>query len=247
MNKTLLTSNQKTKFYSPNEVFFCPEESQFYAQCLENMVLSRCTHADLVVEFGAGEGAPVINSLLKTKFNSVIHGYELNSTACKLARSRIQQYQLQDQYVIHNQCFFQHAPTDASYLIANPPYLPAPDDDLYMPSLHGGTDGATITKRLLAMGYQNVLLMISAYSNPVETVNYAIAQGYQVVDFMLSPLKFGYYSREPKVKQAIVELRKNSQAFYSQNIYFLAGVLLKKQDNHNLDLSTELLKVMTVL
>jgi hypothetical protein len=247
MNKALLTSNKEVASYSANEVFFCPEESQFYSQCLENMVLSRCTHNDLVVEFGSGEGAPVINSLLKNKFESIIHGYELNSAACKLARSRIKQYQLKDKYVIHNQCFFQRAPNHASYLIANPPYLPAPDDDLYMPSLHGGTDGATITKRLIAIGYNNVLLMISAYSNPVETVNYAIAQGYQVVDFMLSPLKFGYYSREPKVKQAIVELRKNSQAFYSQNIYFLAGVLLKKKDAHHLDLSAELLKVMTVL
>ncbi|MFM2315466.1 MAG: hypothetical protein RLZZ04_4744 [Cyanobacteriota bacterium] len=193
MNKALLTSNKEVASYSANEVFFCPEESQFYSQCLENMVLSRCTHNDLVVEFGSGEGAPVINSLLKNKFESIIHGYELNSAACKLARSRIKQYQLKDKYVIHNQCFFQRAPNHASYLIANPPYLPAPDDDLYMPSLHGGTDGATITKRLIAIGYNNVLLMISAYSNPVETVNYAIAQGYQVVDFMLSPLKFGYY------------------------------------------------------
>lgn len=251
MNKALLTSkltsNPKVKSYSPNEVFFCPEESQFYSQCLENMVLSRCTHDDLVVEFGAGEGAPVINSLLKNNFDCTIHGYELNAAACQLSRSRIKQYQLEDQYIIHNQCFFQHAPNHASYLIANPPYLPAPDDDIYMPSLHGGTDGATITKKLLEIGYQNVLLMISAYSNPVETINYAIAQGYQVIDFMLSPLKFGYYSREPKVKKAIVELRKNSQAFYSQNVYFLAGVLLKKQDDHHLDLSAELLKVMTVL
>lgn len=247
MNKALLTPNQEVKSYSPNEVFFCPEESGFYSQCLENMVLSRCTHADLVVEFGTGEGAPVINSLLKTKFDSIIHGYELNSAACKLARSRIKQYQLKDKYIIHNQCFFQHAPNHASYLIANPPYLPAPDDDLYMPSLHGGTDGATISKRLLGIGYKNVLLMISAYSNPVETINYAIAQGYQVVDFMVSPLKFGYYSREPKVKKAILEMRKNSQAFYSQNIYFLAGVLLKKKNDYNLDLSAELLKVMTVL
>jgi methylase of polypeptide subunit release factors len=247
MKEALLTSNEQVKSYSANEVFFCPEESQFYSQCLEKMVLKYCTNSDLLVEFGAGEGSPVINCLLKNKFDSLIHGYELKSAACELAHSRIEQYQLKDKYLIHNKCFFQYAPADANYLIANPPYLPAPDDNLYMPSLHGGTDGSTITKELLSLGYENVLLMISAYSNPVETVNYAIAQGYQVVDFMISPLKFGYYSGEPKVKKAIVELRNNSQAFYSQNIYFLAGVLFKKKDNYNLDLSAELLKVMTAL
>jgi hypothetical protein len=91
------------------------------------------------------------------------------------------------------------------------------------------------------------MLMISAYSNPVETIEYALNQGYQVVDFMISPLTFGYYSCEPKVKKRISELRKNRKAFYSQNIYFLAGVLFKKRDSSSMDLSVELLKVMTAL
>ncbi|MEY4517645.1 MAG: hypothetical protein RLZZ499_244 [Cyanobacteriota bacterium] len=247
MKEVVLTSNQTVESYSPNEVFFCPEESQFYSQCLEKMVLSQCTPTDILVEFGAGDGSPVINCLLKNNCHGFIHGFELKSAACEIAHSRIEQYQLKDKYIIHNQCFFEYAPADASYLIANPPYLPAPDDNLYMPSLHGGADGSTITKQLLSLGYENVLLMISAYSNPVDTVDYAIAQGYQVVDFMISPLKFGYYSREPKVKDTILELKKNCQAFYSQNIYFLAGVLFKKKNNSHLNLSAEFLKVMTAL
>jgi methylase of polypeptide subunit release factors len=247
MNEVLLTSNNAVKSYSPNEVFFCPEESQFYSQCLEKMVLSRCTRSDVVVEFGAGDGSPVINCLLKNNCHGFIHGYELKAAACEIARSRIDRYRLKDKYLVYNKCFFKYAPSNASYLIANPPYLPAPDDNLYMPSLHGGTDGATITKQLLSLDYENVLLMISAYSNPVETVNYALSQGYQVVDFTIAPLHFGYYSCEPKVRDTIVELRKNSKAFYSQNIYFLAGVLFKKKNNSNLNLSAEFLKVMTAL
>lgn len=247
MKEALLTSNKAINSYSPNKVFFCPEESQFYSQCLEKMVLRYCTHLDSIVEFGAGDGSPIIDCLLKTKFDGSIQGYELNSAACKLAQSRIEQYQLKHKYIIHNKCFFKNSPSDASYLIANPPYLPAPDDNLYMPSLHGGTDGATITKRLLSVGCENVLLMISAYSNPIETINYAIDQNYQVIDFMISPLKFGYYSCEPKVRKTIAELRKNYQAFFSKNIYFLAGVLFKKRDSSNVDLSEELLKVMTAL
>lgn len=202
---------------------------------------------DSVIEFGAGDGSPVISGLLKSQFDGFIQGYELNSAACELGRSRIEHYQLEAQYTIHNKCFFKNFASNASYLIANPPYLPAPDDNLYMPSLHGGEDGAAITKRLLSLGCENVMLMISAYSNPVETIDYAIDQDYHVVDFMIAPLKFGYYSCEPKVKKAITELRKNSKAFYSQNIYFLAGVLFQKRDDSSIDLSAELLKVMTAL
>ncbi len=31
-------------------------------------------------------------------------------------------------------------------LIANPPYIAAPDDDILMPALHGGIDGAVLTR-----------------------------------------------------------------------------------------------------
>jgi methylase of polypeptide subunit release factors len=244
---TTISSDSIVKAYSPNHVFFCPEESHFYSQCLEKMVAKRCTPSDLVVEFGAGDGSPVINCLLKTPFATAIHGYELNAIACGVATSRIKQYGLSHKYIIHNQCFFQHFPENASYLIANPPYLPAPDSDLYMPALHGGTDGARITNQLLSVGCENLMLMISAYSNPVETIDHAIAQGYQVADFMVSPLQFGYYSCEPKVQQAIAELRRKRRAFYSANTYFLAGVLFTRQTANQPDLSVEFLKVMTAL
>jgi hypothetical protein len=253
MQETLLnvqnsSSNQtSTASYSPNDVFFCPEESQFYSQCLEKMVVNPCTFPASIAEFGTGDGSPVINCLLKTRFHGSIQGYELNSAACEVAQSRIEQYRLKNKYVVHNKCFFKHHPTDATYLISNPPYIPAPDDDLYMPSLHGGTDGSTITRRLLELDFDNVLLMISAYSNPVETVEYAIAHGYHVSDFMISPLKFGYYSCEPKVRNTIAQLREKQQAFYSENIYFLAGVLFKRNDRSSADLSAEFLKVMTAL
>ncbi|WP_404790195.1 SAM-dependent methyltransferase [Altericista sp. CCNU0014] len=230
-----------------NEVFICQEESQFYAQCLESMVFKYCDATDTVVEFGAGDGGPVISALLKNDFNGIIHGFELNYPSYELARSNIKKYHLEDRYVVHNRCFFNDLRLEANYLIANPPYLPAPDNNLYIPSLHGGTDGADITKRLLSLGYQNVMLMISAYSNPIEVVNYAADRGYKLVDFMLSPLRFGYYSCEPKVRAAIAELRRRNQAFYSENIYFLSGVLFRKDSESDLDLSEEFIKVMTIL
>lgn len=246
--KSQIAVAENTVAYSPNVVFFCPEESQFYAQCIEKMVLNQCFEQEEVIEFGAGEGSPVISSLLKTPFTGTIHGYELNPVSSKLAQERINQYNLASKYKIHNTCFFEgFRKSQATYLIANPPYLPAMDNDICMPALHGGTDGAGITMKLLSMGCENVLLMISAYSNPVETIEYAQKQGYQVVDFMISPLQFGYYSSEPKVRQRIHELKQEGKAFYSENIYFLAGVLFKKQSPYNVDLSSELIKVMMAL
>lgn len=247
MKKILISPEASSQFYSPNKVFFCPEESQFYSHCLELLVLRNCASSELVVEFGCGDGSPVISALLRTPSSSSVHGYELNPSACKVAKSRIEQYKLSSRYIIHNQSFFESSKPQAEYLIANPPYLPAPDQDILMPLLYGGRDGSVLTKRLLSLGYDNALLMISSYSNPVETINYAVAQGYAVADFMVSPLKFGYYSSEPKVENTILELRKHHKAFYSENIYFLAGVLFKKQRESLVDLSTELVQVMTAL
>ncbi len=231
---------------SPNEVFFCPEESHFYSQCLEKMVLNHCTPADQVIEFGSGDGSPVIYSLLRTQFKSCIHGYELNPAACQIAQSKIQQYRLSHQYTVHNQCFFEGwKQSSATYLISNPPYLPAPDDNICMPALHGGWDGAVLTRKLFSIGCEQVLSLISAYSNPVETVEYALAQGYKVTDFMVSPLRFGYYSSEAKVRNTIAELNRQRKAFYSSNIYLLAGVLFKQCSQGIPDLSQELLQVLT--
>lgn len=249
MQEALLTADaaHSVQIQAADSVFCCPEESQFYAQCIEKMVLNSDGDPGPIVEFGTGDGSPVIRSLLNTNFTGCIHGYELSTAACEVARSKIDRYQLRHKYIIHNQCFFSSFSKEVQHLIANPPYLPAPDDHLYMPSLHGGTDGATITKRLLSLGCENVMLMISAYSNPVGTVEYAIAQGYHIVDFMISPLQFGYYSREPKVRKTIAELRENRQAFHSPNVYFLAGVQFKQANRTTIDLSEEFLKVMTAL
>lgn len=229
------------------DVFFCPEESKFYSHCLETLVLSQCCNSESLIEFGSGDGSPVINSLLRTRFEGLIHGFELNDSACKAANLIIEEYNLCDKYIIHNQSFFDTSKPESEYLVSNPPYLPAPDDDIYLPLLRGGTDGSTLTKKLLSLDYDNVLLMISSFSDPEGTINQARENGYSIFDFVVVPLPFGYYSSEPKVKNTIKELRKNNQAFYSDRIYFLAGVLFKKQHKFPNDLSTELIQVMTAL
>ena len=238
----MLTSSKPLK-----DIFFCPEESNFYSHCLEALVLNHCSSSEVVIEFGSGDGSPVINSLLRTKFDGFIHGFELNTSACKVATSKIKEHKLSDKYVVHNTCFFNFSKPEADYLISNPPYLPALDDDIYQPSLYGGIDGITVAKKLLSLDYENVVLLISSYSNPEGIISYASAKGYSIPNFIVAPLNFGFYSSEPKVKNRISELKNNDMAFYSKNIYLLAGVLFKKQHESMVDLSSEFSRVMTAL
>lgn len=238
----MLTSTKPLK-----DIFFCPEESNFYSYCLEALVLNRDNSSQTIVEFGSGDGLPVILSLLRTKFTGIIHGFEVNESACEVAEAKIAEYGLSSKYIVHHQSLFDYASVKADYLISNPPYLPALDNKIYQPLLHGGTEGISVTKKLLTLGYNNVLVMLSSYSNPRGIVEYAIANNYCVSDFIISPLSFGYYSSEPKVRSRIAELRASDRAFHSKNVYLLAGVLFTQQHKEVIDLSTELLQVMTSL
>lgn len=238
----MLTSSKPLK-----DIFFCPEESNFYSHCIETLVLNNCVGSESIIEFGSGDGSPVIQSLLRTRFNGVVHGFEVNNLACETANSKIKEYELSDKYLIHNCSLFDSARLDAQYLISNPPYLPALDNKLYQPLLHGGIDGITVSKQLLSLDYENVLLMMSSYSNPEGLIDYGITRGYCTSNFIISPLTFGYYSSEPKVMNRILEMRKNNMAFCSENIYLLAGVLFTKQEKAKVDISSELVQLMTSL
>jgi methylase of polypeptide subunit release factors len=228
------------------DVFYCPQESEFYSGCIKELVLKQCNKSEIIVEFGAGDGTPAINSLLETNFKGKIYGFELNELAYELAKSNIRKYELNSKYIVQNQSFFSSLIPDAQYLISNPPYLPAIDNKIYQPLLHGGTDGSNIARQLLSLSYENVLLMVSSYSNPQSLIECAKSNGYSTKNFIISPLNFGYYSSEPKVKSMILEMRKKGLAFYSENIYLLAGVLFTRNQT-TVDLSSELIQIMTCL
>eukprot|EP00879_Flechtneria_rotunda_P000121 GHRR01000183.1.p1 GENE.GHRR01000183.1~~GHRR01000183.1.p1 ORF type:complete len:323 (+),score=80.27 GHRR01000183.1:330-1298(+) len=237
---------------TPGQVFVCPEESLFYSQCIEKMVLNSPSCPRTIVEFGAGDGSPVISALLKSPpvIDRVIHAYEISPRAAQMAASSAFRVGLGEAYCVHNSCFWEGLKqTPADCLISNPPYLPAPDDNIMMPALWGGLDGAELTRDLLSAGFDSTLLMISAYSNPVLTLQHAKQQGYAITDFLVTPLPFGTYSSEPKVKAWIEGMRERGEAFYTHRMYFLAGVLFEKADKAQAeaksDLFDELLKVLT--
>jgi len=212
------------------DIFVCDEESHFYSQCLEKLLVKNSSGTQTVVEFGSGDGTPVIGCLMHSQFSGTIHGFELNKRAADLANSRAIETQVSKHYKVHNSCFFKGmSDIPASCLIANPPYIPAPDNNILMPALHGGVDGANLTRDLMTFGFDSAILLISSCANPVETLQHARQQGYQVTDFMVSPMPFGTYSSEPKVKNWIWKMRAEGKAFCSDNWYLLAGVLLQKR------------------
>jgi hypothetical protein len=123
-----------------------------------------------------------------------------------------------------------------------------------MPALWGGVDGANLTRDLLSAGFGSAMMLISAYSNPVLTLQHARDQGYVVADFLVQPLPFGTYSSQDVVVQHLSDMKARGEAFYSDSgsgrpYYFLAGVLFQKpaEGQAVVDLSGELLHVMKAL
>lgn len=229
------------------DIFCCPEESSFYSSCIEQLVLKQSQESTVILEFGSGDAVPVIDALKRTTFLGRVYGFELDEIAAKTAQKNIYKSRLNQTYTVESQSFFDATRPQADYLISNPPYLPALDNNISNPFLHGGLDGSQITRDLLSLRYPNVMLLLASYSNPESVIAYALDQGYKVENFWVTPLPFGQYSSEPKVRRYIHQMRVNKLAFYSQNIYLLAGVLFKKQSIASIDLSNELLQMMTAL
>jgi hypothetical protein len=55
--------NQSPSNQTLQEIFFCPDESHFYSQCLDRIVFNVCQDDTSIIEFGAGDGSLVIDSL----------------------------------------------------------------------------------------------------------------------------------------------------------------------------------------
>ena len=78
-----------------------------------------------------------------------------------------------------------------STVIANPPYIPAPDGDILMPELWGGWYGNDLVLRLLKAGFDHLLVALPSYSDPAATLAAAGEQGYRVANFLAMGLEFG--------------------------------------------------------
>jgi methylase of polypeptide subunit release factors len=176
-------------------IFDCPEESSFYSYCFEMFICSYCNNDESVVEFGCGDGMPVINVLRKINFTGTVVGYEIHTAAYQKALSNVIQFDCADRYTIHHGSLFDNISTVHSkkYLIGNPPYIPAPHNNIKLPSLYGGKDGSDITKQLIDLNFDCVVLLISSYANPESIIQYGRKKGYSISNFLITPMKFGSY------------------------------------------------------
>jgi hypothetical protein len=134
-------------------VFLCDEETKFYGDCVQAMVFDRKISSDRgkpVLEFGAGDGTAIIRAMLHSQASPPpVLGFEISPSAAALAQQNVSNYGLEGKYKVHNSCFFEGASQYSSnVLISNPPYLPAPNDDIMMPQLFGGKDGGGLTRVL---------------------------------------------------------------------------------------------------
>lgn len=237
--------NWKIRIMS-EEIFDCPEESCFYAQCLQEFLAGCCQASPVIHEFGSGDGTPMIQAVRNACYAGEVHGYEINDRSWSRAIDRIRNHRLDRRYVVHHVSFFDAGgKTPTGTLVANPPYLPAwSDRGLYLKGLYGGTDGSMVSRKLLSLAYPSVLMMVSSFSNPAGLLSYAAEQGYGVADFLIKPLRFGSYSSQPEVKSRIAELYEEGKAFYSDHCYLLAGVVFQKPPQGETELSADLLAVM---
>ena len=82
------------------DIFVCDEESHFYSQCLQKLLVKNSSSSQTVVEFGSGDGTPVIACLMQSQFTGTIHGFELNKRAAGLAKSRAIESQVSRHYKV---------------------------------------------------------------------------------------------------------------------------------------------------
>jgi hypothetical protein len=129
-------------------------------------------------------------------------------------------------------------------VIANAPYLPAPDGDILMPGLWGGWYGNDLALRLLTAGFGHLLVALPSYSDPAGTLAAASEQGYRVANFLAMGLEFGAYSREPKVAQHIARLAAEGRGWAADDSYVVAVALLTRSPQVRRDRSTELLHAL---
>ncbi|MFP4427900.1 MAG: hypothetical protein ACLFPB_01150 [Desulfovermiculus sp.] len=227
--------------------FVCPEESAFYALCLQHLVFAPQEHTSFV-EFGSGDGKPVIAAIKKSSFAGKVTGWEISVPSAARAKHNIEIAGLGSQYTIQKSCFFASAREYApqACLIANPPYVPAFDaQELLMPELWGGPDGDRILRSLFDLDFCSLLLLIPSISNPVQVIRYGLDQGYFVHQYMAITLPFGTYTSQSSVQARLREMQSQKISFFFSSHYLLAGVYMSKRSPPVSGRNESLLQIMT--
>src|ERR1700709_2051662 len=152
--------------------FDCAEESAHYAFSVQLLLTQYAGvvpwQAEGVAELGSGD-ARAIAHVVRAVPGLTVHGTDISETSVARARRTIDGLGVADRYTVEPGAFFAGAESSAggrvSTVIANPPYIPAPDGDILMPELWGGWYGNDLVLRLLDAGFAHPLVAQPRYSN----------------------------------------------------------------------------------
>ena len=205
-----------------------------------------------VVELGTGD-ATAISDVVASLPGLRVRGYDVSAPSVVRARENIAARGVADRYTVELGDFFDsaHYAADSTgggatptTVIANPPYIPAPDRDILMPELWGGVHGNDLVLALLKTGYEHVIVAVPGYSDPAATVATAADLGYRVADFLAMALDYGPYSSQPKVREHIRRLCAAGRGWAGEDGYLVAVALFTRDPAIAGDRSDQLLRAL---
>ncbi|MGY1838838.1 MULTISPECIES: methylase [unclassified Modestobacter] len=231
--------------------FDCAEESAHYAFGVQLLLTQYASlvpwEQEGVAELGSGD-ARAIAHVVRAVPGLRVHGTDISESSVTRARETIAGVGVGDRYTVEHGDFFAWADSAGgervSTVIANPPYLPAPDGELLMPELWGGWYGNDLVLRLLKAGFDHLLVAMPSYSDPAGTLAAAAEQGFRVANFLAMGLEFGAYSREPKVREHIARLTAEGHGWAGEDEYVVAVALLTRSPQLRRDRGVELLRAL---
>ncbi|SFK67370.1 methyltransferase [Geodermatophilus ruber] len=200
-----------------------------------------------VLELGTGD-ATVIADVVAALPGLRVRSFDISASSVERARANIAARGVADRYTVELGDFFDRADSAAgppvSTVIANPPYIPAPDRDILMPELWGGVHGNDLALQLLKAGHPNIVMAVPSYSDPVTTVATASDLGYRVANFLAMALDFGPYSSEPKVRAHIQRICAEGRGWAGEDEYMVAVALLTQNPDIPGDRAPHLLRAL---
>lgn len=202
---------------------------------------------DGVVELGTGDAA-AIAAVVRSLPGLHVRGFDISEASVRRARANIAAQGVAGRYTVELGDFFDQADAAGgpavSTVIANPPYIPAPDRDILMPELWGGPLGNDPVLQLLKTGYDHVIVAVASYAAPAVTVATATGLGYRVVNFLATALDFGPYSSEPKVAAQIRRLCAEGHGWSGPADYMVAVAFFTRDPAIPGDRSAQLLRAL---
>ena len=200
-----------------------------------------------VVELGTGD-ATAIADVVAGMPELRVHSYDIDAGSVERARQNIAARGVGDRYTVELGDFFDQADSAggpvARTVIANPPYIPAPDRNILMPELWGGPYGNDPLLQLLKVGYDSVIAAVASYADPATTLSTAADSGYRVVNFLAMALDYGPYSSEPTVRERIRRICAEGRGWAGEDGYMVAVALFTKDPALPGDRGEQLLKAL---